>query len=279
VPELPEVETLRRDLLACLPGQQVVRVEVLREDSIGFPRPAATFAEAMVGQRFTDHSERRGKYLLLHLQAGAVLGVHLRMSGRLLFRASDHPREPHLRVCFALASGHELRFEDMRVFGRLWLVPVGVPVAQVVSGLAQLGPEPFDPLFDADYLARRFRGRTQPLKSALLDQNLVAGIGNIYADEALFCSGLHPLTPVERLSGQQLVRLRDAIVQVLEDGIERRGSSLRNYTDAQGVNGQYAGNAWVYGRRGAPCRRCRTAIERLRLAGRSTHFCPSCQSS
>lgn len=277
MPELPEVETLRRDLLTCLPGQQVLSVEVLRGDSVGNPQPPELFAEQIVGQVFTDRIDRRGKYLVLCLKAGGSLAVHLRMSGRLLWCSGDSPDGTHLRVRLSMTSGMQLRYEDMRVFGRLWLIPVGVPVEQVVSGLKLLGPEPFATDFSTDYLARRLAGRSQPIKSALLDQRLVAGIGNIYADEALFSSGIHPLAQCGRLGAGELERLRSAVVQVLEAGIDHRGSSLRNYTDTQGINGSYIGSAWVYGRRGQPCRQCGNAIERIRLAGRSAHFCPACQ--
>lgn len=278
MPELPEVETLRRDLLAYLPGEQVVSAEVLRAASVGYPKPPDVFCEQLIGQEFTDQITRRGKYLLLHLKAGARLGVHLRMSGRLLWRTADAPLETHLRVRMVMDSGHELRFEDMRVFGQLWLIPTLTPPEQIMTGLKRLGPEPFDAAFSAEYLAEKFRGRSQPIKTALLDQHLVAGIGNIYADEALFISRIHPLTPVQKLSLEALVRLRGAVVDVLIQGIAQRGTTLRNYTDAKGVNGNYAGTAWAYGRKGLPCRACGTPMERIRLAGRSAHFCPSCQS-
>ncbi len=278
MPELPEVETLRRDLLAYLPGEQVASAEVLRAASVGYPKPPTVFCEQMIGQVFTDQITRRGKYLLLHLEAGAGLGVHLRMSGRLLWRSADAPMENHLRVRMVMTSGYELRFEDMRVFGQLWLIPARTPPEQIMTGLKRLGPEPFDKAFSAEYLAEKFRGRSQPIKTALLDQHLVAGIGNIYADEALFISRIHPLTPVQKLSLESLVRLHGAVVEVLTEGIAQRGTTLRNYTDAQGVNGNYAGTAWAYGRKGLPCRVCGTPMERIRLAGRSAHFCPSCQS-
>jgi formamidopyrimidine-DNA glycosylase len=277
VPELPEVETLRRDLLLHLPDERVAGVEVLRSDSVGYPADPAVFSKQMIGQVFSDRMLRRGKYLLLYFKQGTALGVHLRMSGRLLWRRAEAPLEPHARVRIPMASGHELRFEDMRVFGRLWLIPVGVPPERVMGGLARLGPEPFAEMFDGQYLAGRFAGRNQPVKSALLDQQLVAGVGNIYADEALFSSGIHPALPVGGLDAAALERLHRAVVKVLEAGIAQRGATLRNYTDAQGMNGNYAGTAWVYGRKGQPCRVCHTPIERIRLAGRSTHFCPTCQ--
>lgn len=277
MPELPEVETLRRDLLIYLPGEQIKDVEVLRAASVGYPPDPVAFAAALVGQIFDERMVRRGKYLLLFFESGDALGVHLRMSGRLLWRSADAPLEVHTRVRLFLNSGHELRFEDLRVFGRLWFVPAAVASEQVVTGLTRLGPEPFSAEFSGDYLIERLRRRKQPIKTALLDQSLVAGVGNIYADEALFISGIDPTISAHKLTGAAIERLRQAVIRVLEQGIAQRGTTLRNYTDAQGVNGNYAGGAWVYGRRGEPCRNCGTPIERVRLAGRSTHFCPACQ--
>lgn len=278
MPELPEVETLRRDLLRHLPGEKVRQVQVLRPDSVGYPDDPEAFKSGMAGQVFTDRMLRRGKYLVLDLESGAALGVHLRMSGRLLWREAGEPDESHLRVRFELEGGHELRFEDLRVFGRLWLVPPGTPAHQVIRGLVPLGPEPFEAVFGGGYLLEQFRGRSQAVKSALLDQRLVAGVGNIYADEALFSSGIHPATSVGNLDAAALERLARSVIDVLQEGIAHRGTTLRNYTDAQGVNGNYAGTARVYGRRGEPCRVCQVPIERIRLGGRSTHFCPKCQS-
>ncbi|MBC8120326.1 MAG: DNA-formamidopyrimidine glycosylase [Gemmatimonadaceae bacterium] len=277
MPELPEVETLRRDLLTRLPGHRVSDVQVLRAESVGYPLPIELFCARLRGQVFAAEFTRRGKYLLLHLEGGGILAVHLRMSGRLLWKDHDAPLENHVRVRIVLEDGYELHFEDPRVFGRLWLVPDGLAPESIVTGLARLGPEPFACEFSGAYLTHRFEQRRQPVKSALLDQQLVAGIGNIYADEALFTSRIHPCQPAGQLAEADLIRLHGAVLTVLEQGIDRRGSTLRNYTDALGVNGNYAGTAWVYGRRGQPCRICNTAIERVRLAGRSAHFCPACQ--
>ncbi|MGA7953373.1 MAG: DNA-formamidopyrimidine glycosylase [Gloeobacterales cyanobacterium] len=274
MPELPEVETVRQGLITSLVGQKIAGVEVLRPQSIGFPLPA-DFAQNLRGHSILDVS-RRGKYLLIHLDQEAYLGVHLRMSGRLLVTWPDQPLGSHVRVRIFLEQGQELRFEDMRVFGRLWYVPQGKAVETVITGLQHLGPEPLDNFSGKD-LSDRLKRRTQPIKTALLDQSVVAGIGNIYADESLFGAKINPLRPAQSLTLAELDTLTTVIQSTLSRAIVLGGSTLRNYTDSRGVNGNYQEEAWVYARKGAPCRVCGNTVERIRLAGRSTHFCPYCQ--
>jgi formamidopyrimidine-DNA glycosylase len=280
MPELPEVETVRRGLLSKLRGRKVTAVKVFRPDSVGHPSPR-DFAAKLVGHKFVD-IERRGKYLLFELDKGAQLGAHLRMSGRLLVmqpggEAKSRVRAEHVRVRMELDDGNIFLFEDMRVFGRLWYVPKGIPAEKVVSGLADLGVEPLSDDFDADYLAEVLQRKSQPIKGALLDQTLIAGIGNIYADESLHLAGINPQRPARELKRAQLEVLTARIKEVLTRAIEKRGSTLRNYTDSDGVNGNYQSIANVYGRKGEKCNTCKTAIERVKLAGRSSHYCPKCQ--
>ncbi len=253
----------------------MVAVQVLRRESIGHPGPRQ-FCTGLTGHRFEDIS-RRGKYLLFHLDRGAGLAVHLRMSGRLILAEALKTPASHLRVRISLASGRELQFEDMRVFGRLWYVPAGKEFGEIVPGLAELGVEPLTDL-TAAHLAEGFARRTQAIKSALLDQHVVAGIGNIYADECLFLAALHPLRSAKTLKRAELEKLVLAIRAVLTTAIELGGSTVRDYTDSRGVNGSYQEESWVYGREGEPCRRCASAVVKVRLAGRSAHFCPRCQS-
>jgi formamidopyrimidine-DNA glycosylase len=276
MPELPEVETVRRGLLASLPGKQITAVKVLRPASVGAPDPLR-FAKLLVGHTFNDIT-RRGKYILFHFDGGATMVAHLRMSGRLLISGHDKARAEHVRVRIVLNGGEELIFEDMRVFGRLWFVPKSQPVEKIVTGLATLGVEPLEKL-DSAYLLAAFAKRTQAIKTVLLDQTIIAGIGNIYADEALHLAHIHPRKPAKDLTLPELKVLSKQIIEVLAQAIEMRGSSLRNYTDASGVNGNYQNRAWVYGREGQPCHNCGTEIERIKLAGRSSHFCPNCQPS
>ena len=276
MPELPEVETVRRDLEEQTLHQAIASVEVLLDRTIAAPS-VAEFCQRLVGQQLVAW-HRRGKYLLGELASGDRLGVHLRMTGQLLWMGScEEPVHRHTRVRMAIANGCELRFNDQRTFGQMWLIPQHLPDAEVMTGLAKLGPEPLEPEFSEEYFRKALKKSRKPIKNALLDQKLVAGVGNIYADEALFLSGIHPQTPCDRIKKPQAISLRAAVVQVLSDSISQRGTTFSNYRDLGGVNGNYLGQAWVYGRAGEDCRRCGGAIERLKLAGRSAHFCPNCQ--
>lgn len=281
MPELPEVEVVRRALQHSVGPFLIHHAEVLLARTVAFPvGDGAAFAAALTGTRLTPW-RRRGKYLLSQLsrqgQPAGQLGVHLRMTGR--FRWLDReefPVCPHTRVRL-LGERKELRFVDTRSFGRMWWVPPGTVASQVITGLQRLGPEPFTPAFDGTYLERRLRGSGRPIKTALLDQSVVAGVGNIYADECLFLAGIPPHVPGGSLSQGQLHRLCEQLVQVLARSVRQGGTSFRDFRDLQGVNGNYGQEAWVYGRPDAPCRRCGTPIQRQVLSGRSSHWCPHCQ--
>jgi formamidopyrimidine-DNA glycosylase len=175
-------------------------------------------------------------------------------------------------------GNRELRFVDQRTFGKMWWVPPETLPESAIAGLKKLGPEPFSADFEVGYLAKQLQHRRRPIKNALLDQSIVAGIGNIYADEALFVSRIHPETLCTDLKLDRITRLKAAIQQVLETAIESGGTTFSNFLNVEGVNGNYGGVAWVYNRTGEPCRVCGTPIQRLKLAGRSAHFCPQCQS-
>ncbi|HEY9788290.1 MAG TPA: bifunctional DNA-formamidopyrimidine glycosylase/DNA-(apurinic or apyrimidinic site) lyase [Candidatus Obscuribacterales bacterium] len=274
MPELPEVETIRRGLEHHLVGDVFSGVNVLRKQSIEFPS-ASDFAKKLPGHRIIG-VQRRGKYILINLDRGAGLAVHLRMSGRLIVAARKTEPSSFLRVVMPLESGRELRFEDMRVFGRLWYIPAGKSFAEVIPALKELGVEPLEDL-NAIYLREAFSRRRQCIKAALIDQTIIAGIGNIYADEALFHAGIHPETSASALKAGQLERLCVAIGDVLSNAIKLGGSTLRDYTNSEGVNGNYQHSAWVYGRKGEACRVCSGLIERVKIAGRSSHFCRHCQ--
>lgn len=277
MPELPEVETVRRGLEKQLPGRVIVGAKVLRPDSIGYPSPAQ-FAKQVVGHTILS-VHRRGKYLLLHLDRNAGLSVHLRMSGRLIVVGDKKAKKPgsHVRVVITMDGGKELWFEDMRVFGRIWYVAPGKRFEDIVGGLSALGIEPLNGELNGKYLQDAFANRKQAVKSALLDQTVIAGIGNIYADETLHLSKILPDTPANSLSKKQYALLAKTIAEVLSRAIGLGGSSVRNYVDADGVNGNYQHTAYVYGRTGQPCHTCKTKISRIKLAGRSSHFCPKCQ--
>lgn len=274
MPELPEVETVCRGLQLLLPGAVVSEVDVLRDDSIGYPS-VDEFISQLAGHRFTS-VVRRGKYILVNLDRGAGLACHLRMSGRLMVVNDTEQESRFLRVRIGLKDGRELRFEDMRVFGRLWYIPLGQTFTDVIPTLAQLGVEPLDEMSGA-LLESLFDGKKQPIKTALLDQRLIAGIGNIYADESLYQAGINPLRPAGAVKRVELDKLAGEIQKVLKRAIKHRGSTLSDYRDSQGVNGNYQNKAGVYGREGLACRTCKSAIERVKIAGRSSHFCLKCQ--
>lgn len=274
MPELPEVETYVRDLEPILAGHTVIAAEVLWPRTVAAPA-VAEFTEQIVGQRFVRFG-RRGKFMLLGLESGATLIVHLRMTGHLSAEPAASPREPHTHVVLTLDDGRELRYRDARKFGRMWLAPDVEPV------LRKLGPEPLAEEFTQAALAHKLAGRKASIKALLLDQSLVAGVGNIYADEALFRAGLHPARPGGSLSDDEIDRLRAAIAAVLADGIAHAGSSLgasglQNYSRPGGQQGGFQEEHRVFRRTGKPCPVCGAAVERIVLAQRSTHFCPHCQ--
>ncbi|MBE9037375.1 DNA-formamidopyrimidine glycosylase [aff. Roholtiella sp. LEGE 12411] len=280
MPELPEVETVRRGLNQLTLNQEITGGDVLLDRTIAYPFSVGEFIAGIKGSAIATW-HRRGKYLLAELSPSSPvatwLGVHLRMTGQLLWLHRDEPLHKHTRVRIFFGDQQELRFIDQRTFGKMWWVPPGIAVESIITGLAKLAADPFSPEFTIEYLALKLQNRRRPIKTALLDQSVVAGLGNIYADEALFKSGVLPETLCIDLQPKQIERLRTAIIQVLETSIEAGGTTFSNFLNVKGVNGNYGGVAWVYNRAGEPCRVCDTAIVRIRLAGRSSHFCPQCQ--
>jgi formamidopyrimidine-DNA glycosylase len=281
VPELPEVETVCRGLNQVTLNHQIQGGEVLLPRSVAYPESLEQFWEGLTNTTLKWWF-RRGKYLLValetpHGEAAGHLGVHLRMTGQLLWLSPQEPVSKHCRVRFRFDEQHELRFVDQRTFGRVWWVPPGVAVESVITGIAALGPEPFSDRFSPDYLYQATRGRKRPVKNALLDQALVAGIGNIYADEALFLSRIRPTTLCAHLGRQRIARLHSGIQQALTAGIAQGGTTFSDFRNVHGINGNYGGVANVYDREQQPCRVCETPIKRIKLAGRSAHFCPQCQ--
>ena len=277
MPELPEVETVRRGLADRLDSFEIKEIEVCRARAIASPGGVDQFVAGLTGATVGAWS-RRGKYLMAQLEPNrGSWGVHLRMTGQFQWHAKPAPPCNHTRVRFWNQSNEELRFVDVRSFGEMWWVPEGDDLDTVMTGLKRLGPEPFSDAFTGAYLKQRLKGSTRPIKTALLDQSLVAGVGNIYADESLFAAGIPPLTASGKLSIEQLVRLRDELINVLNISIGVGGTTFSDFRDLEGVNGNYGGQSWVYRRSGQPCRRCGTPISREKLSGRSTHWCPNCQ--
>ena len=271
MPELPEVETVRRQLQPLLVGRQIHRFLVLPgAERLLRGRDAVEIDSQLRGAAVTD-VERRGKYLVLRLDTDQCLVAHLRMTGSLRFRPSGYERERFTRAVFQLDHGDELRFLDVRKFGTIDLVE------RLEDALPELGPEPLSDAFSASTLWDALRGRGVAIKSALLDQRNVAGIGNIYADEALFLARLHPECPAGSLRPPERIRLHGAIQTVLCDGVRHGGASFRDYTDAVGAEGEQQYYVRVFRRTDQPCDDCGAIIRRSVVAGRATHFCPKCQ--
>jgi formamidopyrimidine-DNA glycosylase len=280
MPELPEVETVRRGLQQFSVDRSISNVEVLRASTIAHPE-VSDFINGLTGAVFQEW-QRRGKYLLAKCvnadqSPRGWLGVHLRMTGQLLWLTAPHELEKHARVRFLMPHSQELRFVDQRTFGKMWWLSATEQPELIISGLGKLGPEPLGSEFSSQYFIDRLHRSKRQIKAAILDQAVVAGIGNIYADESLFLSGIQPNTNTSDLSEPKIKALRLAIIKVLQDSIEAGGTTFSNYLNVQGTNGNYAGLAWVYNRQGEPCRQCGTIIIKTRAAGRGTHYCPSCQ--
>lgn len=270
MPELPEVEYVARQLRDMLIGRAILRADVSWPRAIATPDPAE-FAARIAGQRVT-HIARRGKYLLIGLDHGETLVVHRRMSGNLVLCAAG-AEVAYARARFALDDGRALVYSDPRKFGRLALVAGD----DLPAFFAALGPEPLDDAFTPEVLAARLAGRARAIKALLLDQTVVAGLGNIYADEALFRARLHPLRPGDSLSPDEIAALRNAIQAALATGIAHGGTTFGRHRDLYDEAGTNLDYIEVYRRTGQPCVRCGTPIERMVVAQRGTHFCPHCQ--
>lgn len=269
MPELPEVETIVRGLRKPLVGHQITGVHVGCETLVASPE-VKEFARGLVGQRILD-VRRRGKYLIFTLSSGRSLIVHLRMTGRLLIKDPGDELDKYDHLIFELDDGRELRFNEMRKLGRVYLVDDADEV------VGDLGPEPLDDDFTLAHFAALLSGRRGKIKPLLLNQRFLAGVGNIYADEALFAAGIHPERRAETLTTEEIERLYHAIHQVLRQGIENRGTTLGAYRDAEGREGMNQGYLQVSRRTGQPCLRCGTPIERTVVGGRGTYLCPQCQ--
>ncbi|HEX9633952.1 MAG TPA: bifunctional DNA-formamidopyrimidine glycosylase/DNA-(apurinic or apyrimidinic site) lyase [Candidatus Limnocylindria bacterium] len=292
MPELPEVETVARDLQRWVAGARIDDAEVRWERTIRHPLPADRFVAELRGAAIRRVG-RRAKSVLLHLEDGRVMTVALRMTGALIVAAPGTADDPYARVVFHLADGRELRYRDVRKFGRIGLweggglrgrrAPSRRRMAEarapyrVGEVFGRHGPEPLARSFSAARLADRLRRRSARLKTLLLDQSFVAGVGNIYADEALWRACLHPLRAADTLTPAEIRRLHRAIRHVLRQGIRNRGASFADYVGADGEPGENAERLAVYQRTDEPCLRCGRPIQRIVIGQRSTHFCPNCQ--
>jgi formamidopyrimidine-DNA glycosylase len=271
MPELPEVETIRRQLAPHLEGRTIEAVEIL-DPRWTRPEPPARVRRQLRGAR-VERVGRAGKYLVLSLSGDRYLLIHLRMTGALLFDPAAEPL--HTRVRFTLDGGHRLAYVDPRRFGTGHLVH-GAPARDAYLS-ERLGAEPFTPEFTPAYLRDAARGRIAPVKAFLLDQRRIAGVGNIYADEALFRAGIHPLRPVGRLGASQWVRLHAAVEAALRAGIDAKGASIDDFRHIDGARGSFQDRFLVHRRAGEPCPSCGHAIRKIVVSGRGTYVCEHCQ--
>jgi formamidopyrimidine-DNA glycosylase len=276
MPELPEVETVVRGLRSSLPGRTIDEVRFGKTDFVDDP---ILISERIPGLRISG-VERLGKFICIALGAASVsekeaagqcLIIHLGMTGQLTVAHSSDPFKTHTHVFFALDDGRELRYRDIRRFGRM----LTIPASQFAEFKSRLGKEPLE--IGAEEFCEDFGSRSARLKALLLDQSVLCGVGNIYADESLFRAGLHPARIAKKTSREQLLALRSAVREVLEEAIAARGSSISDYRDSEGKRGNFQLKHRVYQRDSQPCLVCKSIIRRMIVAGRSTHFCPTCQ--
>ncbi|MDI6689455.1 MAG: DNA-formamidopyrimidine glycosylase [Actinomycetota bacterium] len=273
MPEMPEVETIRRELEEKVKGEEITKVEV---------RSAKPLKNATV-EEFTDVVEgatiedvkRRGKILIINLSAGYSLLIHLKLTGRILYQIANAPMEKHTHVIFSL-DDHQLRFWDQRQFGYIKVFKTeDLPNAPEVK---ELGPEAMGEDFILEVFQKLLQTRKRgPIKPLLMDQNFIAGVGNVYADEALYYAGVQPTRIVSSLSRGEIAKIYEGIRRILPAALEYRGSSVDLYVDIYGRQGEYVPYLKVYGREGEPCERCGTPIRKITLRGRGAHFCPKCQ--
>lgn len=273
MPELPEVETVKRVLKPQLQGRTIKNIIVNRPEVIARPT-ADEFCRRLSGQTISG-MERRGKFLLILLDGGGRLVVHLRLTGCLLAAPSEMPEEKHTHLIFQFNDSEELRFSDARRFGRLWLISSGE--TDTYSGIETLGKEPFDSDFSAEYLTARFGKRKKTIKECLLEQSAIAGIGNIYSDEILFAAKIYPARQANSLTEKEWTRLAEAIPQQLSYFIEKNEMTPDEYLETKGQDYRNAPLLQVYGKEGKPCPNCGQPLCRKAIGGRGSTYCPACQ--
>ncbi|MCX7731765.1 MAG: bifunctional DNA-formamidopyrimidine glycosylase/DNA-(apurinic or apyrimidinic site) lyase [candidate division WOR-3 bacterium] len=275
MPELPEVETVRRRLTPEVEGREIVGVVIRRPDIVGYPT-VPKFRVGVLGRRITGVS-RRGKYLVFYLSDERLLVVHLRLSGHLRVLNNGTPQRFE-RIRFRFSDGRSLVFIEPRVLGRVYLV-APEEVSGVLKGLSRLGKEPISREFSADYLQRQLAGRRTRIKSVIMDQRVCAGVGNIYSDEALFRAGISPMRPASSLSRQEVVKLTQALRKVIKAGIRYLGTTMSDerYLLPDGSRGRFGELLQIFGREGEVCSVCGTEIRRIKIGNRSSYYCPECQ--
>ncbi|WP_269622407.1 DNA-formamidopyrimidine glycosylase [Prochlorococcus marinus] len=282
MPELPEVETVRKGLESRLKDFLIVELEVLSERSIASFGGSTKFLQNMKGVIIGEWT-RRGKYLIAALKKGkrkefaGWLVVHLRMTGHFQWFQKKTTSCAHTRVRFWNDKGQEIRFVDTRNFGQMWWISSKYHPEDKINGLKTLGPEPFSKEFNPSYLSLSLQNRKRSIKASLLDQSIVAGTGNIYADESLFEAGIIPTKESRTLNNIEVKKLCESLIKVLKKSIGKGGTTFSDFRDIEGITGKYGGEAWVYKRFNKPCRKCGERIQKEKIAGRGTHWCPKCQ--
>ena len=271
MPELPEVETVRRGLMELVQGETITEILVYYPQII--TNDTEEFKIKLQGQKI-EQIKRRGKYLIFELTDYDILS-HLRMEGKYQMLEHVEDRDKHTHVIFNFASGKHLAYRDVRKFGRMTLYPKGEALHS--KSILQLGPEPTAQDFALDTFMAKLKKARKPIKPLLLEQKLVTGLGNIYVDEVLFKAGIHPERAANSLTETEMTQLHHQIIQTLQTAIKYRGTTIRSYENAFGENGTYQNHLEVYGRAGEPCVKCGTEIQKIKLGGRGTHFCPNCQ--
>ena len=292
MPELPEVETVRRGLEKKLKNFVIKKVEILRDSTVAYPIDNEEFIEG-INSSLIYKWDRRGKYLIAELKKikgnpinisdeysfvnNGFLVIHLRMTGYFTF--NDYSTKPckHTRIRFFNSNNNELRYIDVRSFGQIWWIRKGLLPTNIIKGLGSLGPEPFSKHFNIDYLTKVISKRTKSIKSILLDQTIVAGIGNIYADESLYSAGISPFREAKTIKKSELKKLKKSIVDILKKSIGAGGTTFSDFRDLEGENGNFGLQTNVYRRTGKECHRCKHIIKRQKISGRSTHWCSICQ--
>lgn len=275
MPELPEVETIKRVIEPQIQGLVIKKVTVRRPEVLAYP-DADTFCKTLTGQVISEMA-RRGKFLMILLTDGDRIILHLRMTGGLLLTPSDYPEEKHTHIVFSLNNGMELRFSDMRRFGRFWLI--GKDEADTYSGTHKLGIEPLTEAVTFEYLHTHFGKRKKTVKECLLDQSVIAGIGNIYSDEILFTAKIHPARPASSLSEKEWETLAAVIPERISYYIETNKISTEEYLQTKGRDYRNTPFLQVYGQAGKPCPKCGETLCRMVIGGRSSVYCPVCQTN
>lgn len=273
MPELPEVETVRKSLVELVVGKRIKDVIVGWPKIIKKPLEFEQFQDALRDQTILD-IDRRGKFLIFLLDDYALVS-HLRMEGNYSVRDHNDPEEKHTHIIFKFIDGTELRYRDVRKFGTMHLFTKGMEHTELP--LAKLGPEPFDSAFTRKYLKDKFMKTERVIKSVLLDQTIVTGLGNIYVDEVLFRSGIHPERIAKTLNDEEVALLHEQAAATLKESIQAGGSSVNTYMNSHGESGTYQEQLLVYGKKGEACKKCGTPLEKIKVAGRGTHFCSACQ--